>query len=112
MLSIDRTTGRTISGFDVYAQRVIEVMTTGVNERIKRRKVGSKVPFLTGKTLSENHKMLARAWAANAYYNDANQIKDDADLLSIDVLVKENGFHLVLDFLYNGEIKRVTSPAK
>ena len=56
--------------------------------------------------------MLARAWAANAYYNDANQIKDDADLLSIDVLVKENGFHLILDFLYNGEIKRVTSPAE
>lgn len=76
MIGIDRTTGRTLTGWQQMVSRVQQVMTTPIGAREKRRGFGCRVPETLGKNVSNQQLMLAQAYAIDAFYNPVNGISD------------------------------------
>ena len=73
---IDRKTGESLDGFTLYAQRVIDVLTTPLGSRVKRRGYGAKVPELLGRGTSQGNGTRLQVWTAQAFNNPLNGLKD------------------------------------
>ncbi|MGB1201261.1 MAG: hypothetical protein ACPG5R_06835 [Cognaticolwellia aestuarii] len=103
---IDRQTGENITGFSEYAQRVIDVLTTPLNSRVKRRGYGAKVPELLGRSTSNGNSIRLQVWTAQAFENPLNNI-NDGQLLAVNVSLSDVGYKLKLTLSYENEINQV-----
>jgi len=104
---IDRETGASLTGFQEYAQRVFDALTTPLGSRIKRRGYGSKVPDIQGRNQSTGNGIRLQVWAAQTFDNPINGL-GDGQLLNVDVYLSESGYKLKLTLSFNGEVNQVS----
>ncbi len=71
MSGLDRVTGKSISGWELYASRFKNAITTQKGSRVKRRGYGSRYPELLGKMQNGINQALAQAYIVDAYYNES-----------------------------------------
>lgn len=109
MIGLSRN-GQTLTGWALYQQHVIDVLSTPVGSRIKRRKYGSKIPILLGKTLSAHVMTLAQVYAIEAFYSQYNNINKYV-LLDAQAQRAPNGIKIILSFDM-GVIEHVVSGTK
>ncbi len=106
MIGIDRATGRTLSGWEQFASRVQQVMSTQIGSREKRRAFGSRVPETLGKNNSDQQLMLAQSYAIAAFYPQINGI-DDYQVSRCVATRHKQGMVLQLDGLWQGQQRRL-----
>jgi hypothetical protein len=76
MIGMDRSTGKTLLGWEQMVSRVAQVMTTQIGSREKRRGFGSRVPETLSKNTSNQLLILAQSYALDAFFNPVNCISD------------------------------------
>ena len=76
MLGMQRDTGRSISGFDQFVSRVVQVMTTPLGTREHRRTVGSRLHETLAQGTGDDMLMKVQAYALEAFYNQDNGLGD------------------------------------
>lgn len=96
MVGIDRRTGRTVAGWDLFLVHVEDVLTTALGSRQKRREYGSRLPELLAKNVGERLQMLAMVYAAQAFASAENQLASRFVLERVVAQAVEGG--LVLRF--------------
>lgn len=105
MKGIDRKTGRTITGWQLFVSHAGDVLTTQLGSREKRRNFGSRCPELRGKNNSPDNKMLMRAYVALAFFDPANGLKDRFQLTNVDVAATAAGFFVQITGKYDGSVQ-------
>lgn len=100
-MNIDPNTGATVAGWDEYAIRFKDVVTTPLLHRIKRPDYGCKLYTLQGKPLSAKYVSRAAAYIAECYYNPTNKL-DSVDLVRVVAGTHQTGFKISVIFNYNG----------
>lgn len=76
MLGMQRDTGRTLSGFDQFVSRVVQVMTTPQGTREHRRMFGSRLHETLARGTGNDTLMNVQAYALEAFYNHDNGLDD------------------------------------
>ena len=103
---IDKHSGEPLSGFSLYAQRVVDVLTTPLGSRVKRRHYGSNIPELLGRGTNQGNGIRLQVWVVQAFNNPINGL-EDGELLDVSVYLSDVGYKVRLTLRYNGEIDKV-----
>lgn len=106
-MNIHPTTGETITGWDEYAIRFKDVMTTPLNHRIKRPDYGCKLYRLQGKPISSAYISRAAAYISESYDNPINKL-GDATLMRVKVGAHITGFSILVIINFNGTQQELT----
>lgn len=105
MKGIDRKTGRTITGWQLFVSHACDVLTTQLGSREKRRNFGSRCPELRGKNNSPDNQMLMRAYVALAFASPENGLKSRFKLTNVDVAATASGFSVKITGKYEGSVE-------
>lgn len=105
MKGIDRKTGRTITGWQLFVSHACDVLTTQLGSREKRRNFGSRCPELRGKNNGPDNQMLMRAYVALAFMDSANGLKDRFQLTNVDVAAVATGFSVKITGRYENSVQ-------
>lgn len=105
-MNIDPNTGSTVIGWEEYAIRFKDVITTPLLHRIKRPEYGCKLYMLQGKPLSAKYLSRAAAYIAESYYNPTNNL-DSVELIRVIAGAHDTGFKISVVFNYNGAAKEI-----
>lgn len=76
MIGIDRDTGATVDGWDLFVQRAMRALTTPLGTRQKRPLYGSRLPSRGGRTMGDQLLILAQGDALETFYNPANGLSE------------------------------------
>ena len=106
-MNIHPITGQTIIGWNEYAIRFKDVMTTPLNHRIKRPDYGCKLYRLQGKPVSSAYISRAAAYISESYYNPINKL-GDAELVRVSVGAHTTGFSILVTINFNGTQQELT----
>lgn len=106
-MNIHPITGQTIIGWNEYAIRFKDVMTTPLNHRIKRPDYGCKLYRLQGKPVSSAYISRAAAYISESYYNPINKL-GDAELVRVSVGADKTGFSILVTINFNGTQQELT----
>lgn len=105
MKGIDRKTGRTITGWQLFVSHAGDVLTTQLGSREKRRNFGSRCPELRGKNNGPVNQMLMRSYVALAFMDPANGLKNRFKLTNVDVAATATGFAVKITGEYEGSVQ-------
>lgn len=76
MIGIDRRTGRTISGVDQLASRLLQVFSTQLASRYRRRQFGSNCPKLLAELTNQGMLLQLKGAMFDAMLNPSNGVLD------------------------------------
>jgi uncharacterized protein len=105
MKGIDRKTGRTITGWQLFVSHAGDVLTTQLGSREKRRDFGSRCPELRGKNNGPINQMRMRAYVALAFADPENGLRDRFQLTNVDVSATSVGFLVKITGKYDGSVQ-------
>lgn len=101
MIGMDRRTGRTISGIDQLASRMLQVFTTQAGSRIRRREFGGTVPDALGNLINHENILISKAAMFDALASAKNGM-DDFDAKEIQIQPADGGLIVYVSGQWQG----------